>query len=348
MNSGTHKSVALFSLIAMGLVVAAGALAQSARRGPPIKFSEPSSEAGATNLNLLADPRKNNLKRLEEDLGRSLRLFQPDAGAGSTRMLPRPPAGPVIQSPKVRELLDKQKNWAFAQPGDAPTALDSKDMLSTSELEGDESQNTDQAIIERYYERQVEGDSAVTNRTSDSLLGSEELEDDLTLRPEFDDPAKTAVKEELDRAEAGSRQLFRQEDDFRVMPDSGSSQMMPKVFDSKPPNSWQSRAQEERLEQFKQSLQTDALKSTPSGLPSLPSYGGGLGAGTLQNSWGNSPTVVAPSVSPAVPSGMDSIKSAVLPSSPAFSGASPAAYAPPPPVRPPPPSPFSNIPKRNF
>lgn len=123
------------------LVTAQGVEAQPVRRGPPIQFSEPQNDLLITNANRL--PRNDQPEsRLPEELQRRPSPFQQLGDPLRPGWLPRPPAGPLIQSARVRELLERQRMRdapSGADPLNQVRGLDGARRLHQSPLEPDAS-----------------------------------------------------------------------------------------------------------------------------------------------------------------------------------------------------------------
>ena len=139
-------------LAASGLLVCS-AKAGGKERGRDIEFSAPRSDEVTTNLHQLTS-KKDGLKQLEEDLYQPLQSFGPSSSLdGVAEPPPRPPAAPVIQSKRVRELLERRKNWVFMSPEDMLAMPTIEDILKTPQFEGDGQEKRDPSAIERYYQR---------------------------------------------------------------------------------------------------------------------------------------------------------------------------------------------------
>ena len=110
-------------LVLSGLLVC-NAQPGGKQRGRPIEFSVPRSDEVTTNLHQLMS-KPDGLKQLEEDLYKPLQLFAPQSSLDGVVALPtRPPPTPVIQNKRVKEMLERRKNWVFMSPEDllaAPT-----------------------------------------------------------------------------------------------------------------------------------------------------------------------------------------------------------------------------------
>jgi hypothetical protein len=344
MNWSSNRTTWLVCLAAVVCSAARSAWAPPVRRGPSIQSSEAKNDTVSTNVSVLTEKNNNNLLRLEEDLSRPFQMLGRDAAGGSARMLPRPPAGPVIQSKQVRELLDRQKNWVFTKPEDQVSGLTGEEMMGMPPLDEEGREKSEKPTFERYFEDLVRGDAGGTNRVPDSLADSLESRDELARREDLPDPARDAARAELNDKESGLRQWVKDDSTIRVLPNLNAAPAMPDLFDTKGADSWQMRAQESRLDQFKQSLQAELPKSTAPGLSGLPAAGANLGPVSSGSSLFNP----SPSLPAATKAGSAGNSTLSLPTPPTLSGGAEAAYTPPPTPRPPPASPFMSIPKRKF
>lgn len=335
--------------IALGVLALAAmwgvdAGAQPRGRGPSINFSSPKNDTVSSNLNAFADPHRNTLKRLEDDLTQPLRMLNTDPNAGAAGMLPRPPAGPVIQNKKVRELLDKKKNWVFATPEEQLLGA-SAEQLQASKLEGQEGDAASTAF-ERYYQNLTRDTGSATNRSSDLGMESRDLQEQIEMQMQsgFAESAADVARERFSQADQGPP--GQGEAVSYLLPSLGENSVMPDLFESRSVTTWQTRASESRMEHFKAMLQ-DAPKSPVVQVPTLPlpSVGDSFDAGgssTWRSSLGGSTTI-----RPASPQlGASGFSSAGL-ASPGFSSLSQPPVAPPP-ARTPPPTLFREMPKRVF
>jgi hypothetical protein len=117
------------------------------------EFLVPRSDEVTTNLNQLTS-KKDGLKQLEEDLYSPLQSFAPKSSLdGVVARPPRPPAGPVIQNKRVKELLDRRKDWVFMTPEDLLAAPTIDEILKTPQFGPDGQERKDLSAIERYYQR---------------------------------------------------------------------------------------------------------------------------------------------------------------------------------------------------
>lgn len=142
------------------------------RRGRPIEFSSPSSDEVTTNLNQLTS-KKDGLKQLEEDFYRPLQSFSPKSSLdGVVAPIPRTPTAPVIQSKRVKELLERRKNWVFMRPEDLVAEPTVEGILKAPDFGMDGREKTDSRSVEQFYQR------LATKRPAASRL-DQSKEDDL-------------------------------------------------------------------------------------------------------------------------------------------------------------------------
>ncbi len=114
---------------AVSFVLCLGVVApQMARAADPQPSTPESREAVRernsevlTNLSNLST-RKDFLREMEDELNRSFRNFTPNSLDGIAA--PRLRAAPVVPNPKVKELLDKRKNWTLSTPEEILNAPD--------------------------------------------------------------------------------------------------------------------------------------------------------------------------------------------------------------------------------
>jgi hypothetical protein len=146
--------------------------AQAADRegGRRIEFSSPRSDEVTTNLNQLRS-KKDGLKQLEEDLYRPLQGFSPKSSLdGVVAPMPYRPAAPVIQSKRVKDLLERRKNWIFMRPEDLVAEPTVEDILKAPDYGMDGREKADPRSMEQYYRR------STSKRPAANRLG--QLKDD--------------------------------------------------------------------------------------------------------------------------------------------------------------------------
>ena len=122
-------------------------------RGRSIEFSAPNSDEVTTNLHQLTS-KKDSLKQLEEDLYKSVQTFAPKSSLDGVVAPPaRTPAGPVIPNKRVKELLERRKNWAFVNPKDLMSGPTVEEILKVPEYGADGQEKKSVSLVEQYYEQ---------------------------------------------------------------------------------------------------------------------------------------------------------------------------------------------------
>lgn len=153
-------------------------------RGRPIEFSLPRSDEATTNVYQLTT-KKDSLMRLEEDLYKPLESLSPKSSLDGVTVPPESaPSTPPIQSKRLKELLERRKNWVFMSPEDLMGAPTVEEVLKSPQFGPDGREKQELAAFERYYQR----------------LGSKPVraEDPLQSKSEdlFGTPAKSNARDE--------------------------------------------------------------------------------------------------------------------------------------------------------
>ena len=174
-------------ILALTSLVVCSADAAGRQRGRPIEFSVPRSDEVTTNLHQLTN-RKDGLRQLEEDLYKPLRSFAPKSSLeGVAAPSVRPAAPSVIPNKRVKELLERRKNWVFMTPEDLVGEPTVDEILKAPQFETDGQQKQDLPAFERYYQS-LTGRRPAANKPNqakeDELFGSlkpSDPQDDLDL-----------------------------------------------------------------------------------------------------------------------------------------------------------------------
>lgn len=139
--------------LALCALMVCSAQAADQRPSRPIEFSSPRSDEVTTNLNQLTS-RKDGLKQLEEDLYRPLQSFSPKSSLdGVVAPIPHSPAAPAIQSKRVKDLLERRKNWIFMRPEDLVAEPTVEGILKAPDFGTDGLEKPDPRSMEQYYHR---------------------------------------------------------------------------------------------------------------------------------------------------------------------------------------------------
>ena len=167
-------------LAGSGLLICS-AQAAGKPRSRTIEFSSPKSEEVTTNLYQLTS-KKDSLKQLEEDLYKPLESFAPKSSLdGVVARPPRTAPSTAIQNKRVKELLERRKNYMFMTPEELLGAPTLDDVLKTPELGTDSVDKKDSASFERYYKR-------MSNRKSTADRQIQIGDDDLAGAAKKTDP----------------------------------------------------------------------------------------------------------------------------------------------------------------
>jgi len=115
-------------------------------------ISEPTTSEVTSNLHQL-NAKRDGLKQLEEDLFKPLKkTFSPENSLEGVLMGPtRPSGGTVIQSKKVKELLERQKDWVFMSPEDLTAGPTAEEIFNITEYGRDGLEKKKLSPMERYY-----------------------------------------------------------------------------------------------------------------------------------------------------------------------------------------------------
>ena len=161
--------------LVLGGVLVCNAQPRDTGRGRPIEFSAPRSGEVSTNLHQFMN-KPDGLKQLEEDSYRPLQPLAPQSSLDGVVVLPtRPAATPAIQSKRVKEMLERRKNWVFMSPEDLVSAPTVEGILNAPARGPDGREKKESPALEGYYERQAAKRSAANNPAQskdDELFGA--------------------------------------------------------------------------------------------------------------------------------------------------------------------------------
>ena len=114
----------------------------------------PRSDEVTTNLHQLTS-KKDGLKQLEEDLLQAAAVVRAQEFARwrGRSAAARPPATPAIQSKRVKEMLERRKNWVFMSPEDLLPRRPWKRFFKAPAAWDGWPGEEELPALERYYER---------------------------------------------------------------------------------------------------------------------------------------------------------------------------------------------------
>lgn len=317
-------------IVAGVALVALTAVAQP--RGRAIQESKPKNDAVSTNLNQSAT-RNNFLLQLNEAMTPHFEVFNPAGTEVIERPVIRPPAGPVIQSKRVRELLDQKKNWQNVSLQDKRTDLTPEEM--TDVPQSDE-YGLEKGSTWEFYQRMEHAQAGVTNRLRDARSARGDDDPWLSREESRGEETLSPFQARLQETEKGLQSLLKMDSGAKFFPENPQFGTMPEQFTT-PRNGkgWQEKAQELRLDQFRQMMQADYSK--PGGFPGVPSAGGTAGFATPGDA-----------LKPVTFPGVGRLTGAGIAGAPAAPETKPPSVAPLNPLRTQFPSPMSELPRRKF
>jgi hypothetical protein len=179
------------TIVLVGLLACA-ARARGGERGRSIEFSGSGSGAVITNLHQLTG-KKDALRELEEDLYKPLQAFSYKSSLEGVVAPPtRLPAPSAIQSKRVKELLERRKNWVFMTPEDLLGAPTVEDILKAPEFGPAGEQKNDVSAFQRYYQR------LAPQRAARNKNAGQANEDDLFSPRKKPSAADTASQDDSD------------------------------------------------------------------------------------------------------------------------------------------------------
>jgi len=126
---------------------------QDKPRSRPSDISENSASEIATNLHQLST-RKDGLRRLEDELSRSVKPFNPDNSLeGVMSPPPLPNTSPVHLDKRTKDMLERKKNWIFMNPDEVAAGGPTSELFHLNEKEADGSEKKQLSPLEQFYEK---------------------------------------------------------------------------------------------------------------------------------------------------------------------------------------------------
>src|SRR5436190_4496571 len=123
--------------------------AEENRPGRPIEFSDPKSSDISTNTLGL---KKSLLREFEDDLTKSFhRSLDAHNSLDGVAMPPPQITAPTIQSKRLKEQMEKKKNWVFNTPEDLTSAPTLEELLHLPDYATDPNNKKAGSSIERFY-----------------------------------------------------------------------------------------------------------------------------------------------------------------------------------------------------
>jgi hypothetical protein len=148
------KQGLLLSLAAvlLGSPFATGAPPELVPKSREIELSGPSSSEAATNLNLLT-PKREGLRNLENDLIKPFQSFAPQGSLDGISVPPaQAPTRSVVPNKRIKELLDRKKNWALMGPEDFIAGSTGDEVFRLPDYDENGVEKKRQSPVDRFFQ----------------------------------------------------------------------------------------------------------------------------------------------------------------------------------------------------
>ena len=300
--------------------------AQPIRRGPPIEFSDPRSDLLRTNANQLShgDQPQSQLREQLQYRPSPLDLMRDPLRRAT--VLP-PPPGPRVQSARIRELLQRQRDWT--QPGSDPLedipSLEGERRLRENPLETDQAEpappTTDEWELWARYAERLRGEPGAGEEPTPAEDAGDRP--DMHTRPEWETPESRAARERLDQLETALKRDGEERSLIRQLP--GLTDSVWESPEELAQRAWQERqkdAREQRLQQFRSGLEA-VVATPPGGLDAAPRSRAESGTGTSRST-GMAPLWLKPPPDPLGVGGLTGAAQRPAWSGPGVGGEGPA------------------------
>lgn len=145
--------------------------------------NKPSTEAAVTKSNESKtnlpsfNPKPDGLKQLEQDLFKPFEKIAPESSLDGVFLptTPEPrPATPAIQSKRVKELLERRRDWVFETPDEILATSSAEEILKSRDNLKDDDDKAKLSPLERFYERLYNKDKKDTTRKVNKREGLHE------------------------------------------------------------------------------------------------------------------------------------------------------------------------------
>lgn len=317
--------------------------------GQPIEFSKPRTELVTTNLQETTSKKLDETllrQRLLPDGPRRVEVLDSDAGFASRRPLPPPVATSPSQRKRLKEYIDRRRNWVYLSAEELGMGWETEEKLGLSRLDPVSGQKEKGSVIERFYQRLKQQSEAQTGQVLPDLIGEDGLIG-FGEQPETKSPLARKVEE----TEQTLQNLFQSQPAGDLLP--MQVQKNPSSILSDQP--WTSTAytqsdegRKSRLDEFKRLLEPpQAVSAAAVQTPGV----GSLGNDTKLNTGLASPTVRFTPTTPTTPVGSGTVNAyGALPARTPGSSSFNQPLNPLPPAREPPtkPQPPTGPPQRKF
>ena len=163
----------LLATVLMGGIAATTLLAQEHQTASPEPASSRASTA-ETNSGK-AFQKSGGLKDLEQSIFKPFRGLEPEGSLDGVLSQPQRP--PPISNKRVKEMIERRKNWAFMSPEEIVTGKSMEETLDLPGVTKDDDETKLLSPMERYFQRLYSNDKPKSKSTpgagkQDSILGS--------------------------------------------------------------------------------------------------------------------------------------------------------------------------------
>src|SRR2546422_9400694 len=142
--------------------------------GASKELSEAPASNAATNVSL-ADKKRDGLRTLEESLYKPLQNLTPKSSLDGIFVPPaRPTTGPAVQNKRLKEKLEKRKDWVFMSPEDLGSGPSTEEIFDMPEYERDGQKKKKLSPVERFYQKM---DRERKGRSADGKLKDDDGRD---------------------------------------------------------------------------------------------------------------------------------------------------------------------------
>jgi hypothetical protein len=196
---------------------------------------------------------QNGLKQLEQDLFKPFQGFSPKTSLdGVIAPAPRAPVPVPAQSKRMKELMERRKDWAFMSPEDLVGGPSVEEIFNVPQ----DKDKPKLSPMERYYEQLYHRDDPTSSKKKDK--GEDSVSDARSTPPGFPGPAADANSKDSRHTRDSERtQKKSLESDSRgaAAPREGSS-MFADIFGlgKNLPSREEIEAQKHRMDQFKNAI----------------------------------------------------------------------------------------------
>jgi hypothetical protein len=306
------------SALALGVVLGGTlckGLAADRPRGRSIEFSDSKSSDIGTNLHQLG--RSDSLKNLEQDLFKPFQSFNPKSSLDGVIAPPvQQPSTPAIQSKRVKELLDRRKNWAFMNPEDFNAGQSANEMFGIPEFTEDGKEKKKESAADRFYRK--------LQRNRDPQ-GEEKDEHDQAKRikalEELDQDEEDSLPQSLRESEQSLKKMSEKDKSSHLLTPLISPNLLSDIFATKDISPERTAAQKPWMKDFQELNMPVPGAGTASLEPfsALDSSARLNNPGLLDSQPSRLPTLAPPSLAPPSPGFASTFSSPVLPGLPDFS-----------------------------